>query len=339
MVTPYNDMKRIFDICTHDCSWIYIENLDLFKYDNEDNCINNLIYFSKFIQAIQQEVILNDIRSSEGEKMFCLMGCINVDANIKTKSDCLKGSSRILNFIKPDIDFYLSISFQVYKNENNNNNNNNNNGNIKKQLTELLLKKEQIIRDKLKGFYFDFDYFNEFLIYLLKSKSKNILNIYDKMENLFISFIDLYSNKFLLKSGNNPIDDNIIIKYCDNNNIIIDNERLQFIKYLYQITPNKYLKKNILIKGYCRHYMVDVFKNFYFNHTNQKLSEANNIINENINIVYYQEKYNKDDISTDNINKVNDNIKILELPVPNNEVLLKIFIEEIAFKLKKIYYI
>ena len=39
--------------------------------------------------------------------MFCLMTCLNVDDDIKNKSECLKGSSRILSFIKPDIEFYL----------------------------------------------------------------------------------------------------------------------------------------------------------------------------------------------------------------------------------------
>ena len=331
VVTPNNEMKKIFDICTTNCSWIYIDNLDLFKYNNDDNYINNLIYFSKFIQTIQQEVILNDIKSNEGEKMFCLMGCLNVDDNIKMKSECLKGSSRILNFIKPDIDFYLNISFKIYKNSNKYTNNDRTN----KKLTDILLKKEQIIRDKLKGFYFDFDYFNEFLIYILQSKAHNLISSDDKLENIFISFIDSYSNRFLGKNENNAIDENIINKYFENRNIIMDNERLQFIKYLYYITQNKFLKKNILLKGYSRHYMINVFKNFYFYQTSQKLSEVNNIINENINIIYYEKKEENDT----NLKKYNENIKIFEFPAPKNKVLLKIFIEEITYKLKKMNYL
>ena len=333
VITPNEDTKKIFDICTNDCSWIYIENLDLFKYNNDDNCINNLIYFSKFIQTIQQEVILNDIKSTEGEKMFCLMGCINVDNNIKNKCECLKGSSRILNFIKPDIDFYLKISFQVNKSANKSQYNEK----ITKKLAEVLLKNEQVIRDKLKGFYFDFDYFNEFLIYILKSKSRNIINSDDKLEDLFISFIDSYSNKFLGKDEKNYIDDNIIIKYFEERNIIMDNDRLQFIKYLYYITQNKHLKKNILIKGYSRHFIVNIFKNFYFYQKSQKLNETNNIINENINIIYYQEKDDKEESDTD-INKI-ENLKIFEFPAPKSKNLLKIFIEEISQKLKKVNYL
>jgi hypothetical protein len=333
VITPNNDMKKIFDICTTNCSWIYIDNLDFFKYNNDDNYINNLIYFSKFIQTIQQEVILNDIKSNEGEKMFCLMGCINVDDNIKMKSECLKGSSRILNFIKPDIDFYLNISLKMHKNSNKNNNNDK----LIKKLADILLKKEQIIRDKLKGFYFDFDYFNEFINHILKSKVRNLINIDDKLEDIFISFIDAYSNRFLAKNENNSIEDNIIIKYFESKNIIMDNERLQFIKYLYFITQNKYLKKNILLKGYSRHYMVNIFKNFYFHQTNQKLNDANNIINENINIIYYQQKEQIN--SNINNNKDNENIKIFEFPPPKNKILLKIFIEEISYRLKKNNYV
>ena len=327
-ITPNEDMKKIFDICTTDCSWIYIENLDLFKYDNDNNCINNLIYFSKFIQTIQQEVILNDIKSSEGEKMFCLMGCLNVDDNIKNKCQCLKGSSRILNFIKPDIDFYLNISFRIYKNSNDNNK-------ISKNFTEILFKKEQLIRDKLKGFYFDFDYFNEFLIYVLKSKSINIVNLEGKIEDIFISFLDIYSNNFLGNYEKNYINDNMILKYLEQNNIIIDNERIQLFKYLFSITQNKITKKNILLKGYSRHFIINSFKSFYYYHTNQKLNEKDNIINGNINIIYYNENEkegNDNDIS-------NEDKIVFNLPVPKNKILLKLLFDNIFQKLKKINYL
>ena len=329
-ITPVEDMKKIFDICTTECSWIYIENLDLIKFDNENNCINNLIYFSKFIQTIQQEVILNDIKSSEGEKMFCLMGCINIDDNIKNK-ECLKGSSRILNFIKPDINFYLNISFKIYKNANENNK-------ISKDLTEILFKKEQLIRDKLKGFYFDFDFFNEFLIYELKSKSRNIINLDGKIEDIFINFLDIYSNRFLGNYEKSYINDNMITKYFEQNNIIVDNERIQLFRYLFSISQNKVIKKNILIKGYSRHFLIESFKNFYYYLTNQKLNEKENIINENINIIYFNEN-DKNGKNGKNDNVIaNEDIKIFNLSFPKNKILLKLLFENISQKLKKINY-
>ena len=332
-ITSNEDMKRIFDVCTTDCSWIYMENLDIFKYNNDNNTINNLIYFSKFIQTIQQEVILNDIKSNEGEKMFCLMGCINVDDKIKTKCECLKGSSRILNFIKPDIDFYINISFQVHKYINKGQNNIKTN----KNLAEILLKNEQIIRDKLNGFYFDFDYFNEFFLYLLKTKYRNIINLGDKLEDLFIQFIKLYSNKFLENNERNCIDDNIIIKYFENKKIVADNERIQLMKYLFFITQNNSLKSSVLIKGYSKHFMINVFKNFYFCQTNQKLNESDNIINGNINIIYHNEYENKDkkEINED----INGKVKIINLFEPKSNNLLKIFFSDIIIKLKKINYL
>ena len=333
-ITPNEDMKKIFDICTTECSWIYITNMDLFKYRNDDNCINNLIYFSKFIQTIQQEVILNDIKSNEGEKMFCLMGCINVDDNIKNKCECLKGSCRILNFIKPDIDFYLNISFQIHKNINEAQNN----VKINKNLSDILLKNEQVIRDKLKGFYFDFDYYNEFVIYILKSRTKNMINTESNLEDIFISFIHIYTNKFLEENEKSNIDDNIIIKYFESKKIIVDNERLQLFKYLFFITQNKVLKRNILIKGYSRHFMINLFKNFYFYHTNKKLSENDNLINENINIIYYNEDDQKHKNKNDKIDN-SESPKIFNLPVPKCKILLKIFFDDFAQKLKKIYYI
>ena len=333
-ITPNEDMKKIFDVCTTECSWIYIKNMDLFKYNNDDNCINNLIYFSKFIQTIQQEVILNDIKSNEGEKMFCLMGCINVEDNIKNKCESLKGSCRILNFIKPDIDFYLNISFQIHKNMNEGQSN----ININKNLSDILLKNEQVIRDKLKGFYFDFDYYNEFIIYILKSKSKNMINIQSNLEDIFISFIHIYTNRFLEANEKSNIDDNIIIKYFESRKIIVDNERVQLFKYLFFITQSKVLKRSIIIKGYSRHFMINIFKNFYFYHTNKKLSENDNLINENINIIYY----NDDEQKCKNKNDNNDNSespKVFNLPIPKCKILLKIFCDDLAQKLKRINYI
>ena len=331
-ITPTEEMKKIFDVCTTDCSWIYIDNLDLFKYDNDNNVKNNLIYFSKFIQTIQQEVILNDIKLNEGEKMFCLMSCLNVDDDIKNKSECLKGSCRILNFIKPDIEFYLNISFKlnncINKPEANEKINKN------KNLAEILLKNEKVIRDKLNGFYFDFDYFNEYLIYLLKAKPGNLTNINEKIENLFISFLDLYCNKYMGTLEKNCLDEHLIVKYFENKHIIINNERIQLIKYLFTIVKNNALKQNIIIKGYSRHFMIECFKNFYFQHTNQILESGNNIINGNINIIYY--------IENDNLNNMDTNLenkKVFNLSVPKGKNLINIFFEEFNIKLKKINYL
>ena len=330
-ITPNEDMKKIFDVCTTDCNWIYVENLDLFKYNNDNDCINNLIYFSKFIQTIQQEVILNDIKNNEGERMFCLMGCINVDDNIKNKCECLKGSSRILNFIKPDIDFYFNIYFKLHHYLNDTKNFDNNKNNNNKYLNDILLKKEQVIRDKLKGFYFDFDYFNEYLIYIIKTKCRNnLIKLDGKLEDIFINFIDKYSNKFLGINNKNYIEDNIIIKYFDNNKILVDNDRIQFFKYLFFITQNKMLKKDVLIKGYSRHFIINSFKKFYFEQTNQKLNEKDDIINGNIKIIYFKEN----NMKNDNIN--NENKKIVNLPTPKIKLLLKLFLENISQKLKKL---
>ena len=331
-ITPTEEMKRIFDVCTTDCSWIYVENLDLFKFDknNNDNSVkNNLIYFSKFIQTIQQEVILNDIKLNEGEKMFCLMSCLNVDDDIKNKSECLKGSCRILNFIKPDIEFYLKISFKLYQYINQNEKEEK----INKNLSEILLKNEKVIRDKLNGFYFDFDYFNEYLIYILKVKPANVININETIENLFISFLDLVTNKFMGNYEKNCLDEHLIIKYFENKHIIIDNERVQLIKYLFSITKNKVMKKNIILKGYSRHFMIETFKNFYFHHTNQKLDTRNDIINGNINIIYFTENDN-----LNNVDKIVENKKVFTLGVPKGKTLINIFFDEFNNKLKMINY-
>ena len=181
-------------------------------------------------------------------------------------------------------------------------NQNQSNEKINKNLQEILLKNEKVIRDKLNGFYFDFDYFNEFLIYLIRAKPGNIVNINEKLENLFISFLDLYCNKFMGNLEKNSIDEHLIVKYFESRHIIIDNERIQLFKYLFSIARNKVIKQNIVIKGYARHFMIETFKNFYYQHTNQKLEKRNDVINGNINIIYF--------IENENLNNMDKIIKI-----------------------------
>ena len=78
----FTQIKNIFDICTVVKSWIYMDNLDFLNKNSNTN-INNLIFLSKFMQTVQQEVILNDIKYNDGEKMFCLMSCIEITNNQK----------------------------------------------------------------------------------------------------------------------------------------------------------------------------------------------------------------------------------------------------------------
>ena len=200
ITTPIFEIKSIFDVCTIDKSWIFIDNLDIYNTNNNDN-INNLIYFSKFIQTIQQEII----QINDREKMFCIMGCLNIDDDINKKCEYLKGSSRLLNFIKPDIDFYVRTTFKLYKNQEIIN------INLKMNI-DSLLKYEQTIRDKLNGFYFDFDFYNEYINYLVDALPKN--NFYEKdkkdiveinYEDLLTNFLKYYSDKFLSSPNNSQI--------------------------------------------------------------------------------------------------------------------------------------
>ena len=333
--TPNFELKRIFDICTIDRSWIFIDNLDLYNTNSNDN-INNLIYFSKFIQTIQQEVILNDIKFNDGEKMFCLMGCLNVDDDIKKKCEYLKGSSRLLNFIKPDIDFYMRTTYKLYNNQE-----------IKplflKKNIDSLLKYEQIIRTKLNGFYFDYDFYNEYINYIVdalsksgfyKDKDKNDKNE-TNYEELFTKFLKFYSNKFLSSPNNTQLDinENIFINYFNEKNIIYNKEIIELFKYLYFYSNEKLIKRNIILKGYGRHFIIQNFKLFYQSQTNKNFED-----NRNLNIIYYYEGEKE----INNINKKkndNDISKIFDLPSPKNKKLLKLFMDNFNQKLKKFNYV
>ena len=315
-ITPYNEIKRVFDVCTIDRSWIFIDNLDLYNSNTTDN-INNLVYFSKFIQTIQQEVILNDIKFNDGEKMFCIMGCLNSDDNIKMKCEYLKGSSRLLNFIKPDIDFYLKISYKIYKNQEPKNI-------IKKQI-ELLLKHEQVIREKLNGFYFDYDFYNEYISYLIDILFKNNLKSYN-YDELFSTFIKKYSHRFLDTYNSNPIEENLIINYFNEKNILYDKERIELYKYLYFCANDTLIKRNIVLKGYGKHFIIDTFKSFYLEQTGRNMDN-----NKNIKIIYYNEnEFNENKINNEEV------VKTFELPSPKNKKLLKLFLNNFNLRLKRL---
>ena len=326
--TPNFELKRIFDVCTIDRSWIFIDNLDLYNTNSNDN-INNLIYFSKFIQTIQQEVILNDIKFNDGEKMFCIMGCLNVDDDIKKKCEYLKGSSRLLNFIKPDIDFYIRTTFKLYNNQEIKN------INLKKNI-DSLLKYEQIIRNKLNGFYFDYDFYNEYINYLVDALPKN--NFYEKdkkdnieinYEDLFTNFLKYYSDKFLSSPNNTQtsINENIFINYFNEKNIIYNKEIIELFKYLYFYANEKLIKRNIILRGYGRHFIIDNFKSFYQAQTNKNFED-----NKNLSIIY-------DNEDEANANKKSDDIsKIFDLPSPKNKKLLKIYLDNFNQRLKRLNY-
>ena len=164
------------------------------------------------------------------------MGCLNVDDDIKKKCEYLKGSSRLLNFIKPDIDFYMRTTYKLYNNQE-----------IKplflKKNIDSLLKYEQIIRTKLNGFYFDYDFYNEYINYIVdalsksgfyKDKDKNDKNE-TNYEELFTKFLKFYSNKFLSSPNNTQLDinENIFINYFNEKNIIYNKEIIELFKYLY----------------------------------------------------------------------------------------------------------
>ena len=326
--TKFFELKKIFDVCTIDRSWIFIDNIDIYNTNSKDN-INNLIFFSKFIQTIQQEVILNDIKFNDGEKMFCIMGCLNVDSEIKTKCEDLKGSSRILNFIKPDIEFYIKASYKLY------NNKDMKDTGYKKHI-DVLMKYEQIIRNKLNGFYFDYDFYNEYINYLVnnlrKNNEKEKEDIIEKnYEEIFNNFLAYYSDKFLSSPSNSKssINENIFINFLNENNILYNKEILELYTYLYFYANEKLIKRNIILKGYGRHFIINNFKKFYFTQTAKNFEE-----NQNLNIIFETKNEINDNSK---IKEKNDDItKIFEIPFPKNKKLLKIFLDKINQRFKKL---
>lgn len=181
--------KRIFDVSTISKKWIFLENLENINFNtnsNIANCsnignLNSLVFLSKIMQIIQQEIILNEIKQSESQggvnkiEMFCLMGVLKIEnnlfsnsfpigtplQNIKNKEIVFKSSSRVLNLIKPDLRFFLNNVFIILG------------CNIKilpSLCYNILSNVEKLIQNKLPNFHFDF--------YLLNMMKNNLFKIF-----------------------------------------------------------------------------------------------------------------------------------------------------------------
>jgi hypothetical protein len=185
--------KKIFDVSTITKKWIFLENIDNIKrgknatsnsYSERGN-MDSLVFLSKIMQIIQQEIILNEIKQSESQEsgskvdMFCLMGILKIEnnlfpnsftstplLNIKNKEIIFKSSSRVLNLIKPDLRFFLNNVFIILG------------CNIKilpNLSFNILSNAEKLIQNKMPNFYFDF--------YLLNLLKNNLFKIFSTKVN------------------------------------------------------------------------------------------------------------------------------------------------------------
>ena len=247
ITSNFNEIKNIFDICTVVKSWIYMDNLDYLNKNSNTN-INNLVYLSKFMQTVQQEVILNDIKYNDGEKMFCLMSCIEIDNDVKLKEEYLKGSSRILNFVKPDINYYLLQCIKLI-----NNFNNNNKKDYTKNLIPIINQNESKIRNSLTKFYFDYDFYNDLIIKLIiKYNTEIIFNDGNNdIQTILSEYISKYSKKFALskeKSSNNI--EKEICDFFEQENILYSEEHILLFKFLLKESLNTTILITILLNGF-----------------------------------------------------------------------------------------
>ena len=257
ITSNFSIMKNIFDICTITKYWIYLDNLDYFNKNSNTN-INNLIYLSKFMQTIQQEVILNDIKYNDGEKMFCLMSCIEIDNDIKLKEEYLKGSSRLLNFVKPDVNYYLKQCFTLFNNTSNENNS-------IKNYTSIINQYETKIRGTLTKFYFDYDFYNHLFIKLVFKNISDEKNE-NNFKNIFNEYIIKFSNLFSLNKEKYSFS-NIEYEICeffDKNNFLYEKEHINLFKYLIKESSNNHIPITILLNGFGKHFIIEQFKKYYF---------------------------------------------------------------------------
>ena len=316
IVSNFNEIKNIFDICTVVKSWIYMDNLDFLNKNSNTN-INNLIFLSKFMQTVQQEVILNDIKYNDGEKMFCLMSCIEIDNDVKLKEEYLKGSSRILNFVKPDINYYLLQCIKLINKKNTKNNYNHNKDNPK-ILISLINQYESKIRNSLTKFYFDYDFYNELIIRLIMKYVSGYDNN-DNAQNILNDYLLKYSKRFSLNKEKDNHIENEICNFFENENILYENEHVYLFKFLLKESSNITIPITILINGFGKHFIIEEFKKLY------KFKYKRDFKNNNIVILYKKPEFNYFTIT-----------KEFNLPDPKHKKLLKYFLNNIFLKISKI---
>ena len=313
--TPLSSIKNIFDIASSNKYWIYMEGID--SLNRNVNGINYLVYLSKFMQVIQQEVILNDIKSDENEKMFCLMGCILIDNDIKRKEACLKSSSRVLSFIKPDINFYVQVMMKFNDKENNNN------PEQIRKIISLINRNEDNVRKEVGSFYYDFDFYDEMMKFLIQNNTgKNFLS------NI-TTFVNIYSNLFFQKNFQMGLNREMVINFFQKKNILYSEIHVELFKYLnmYYTTNKNFILKKPVIHGLGKSFIVDEFNSFFIKKSNPNKHASNIIVKKVKNL---SEVYSLQDISfkeviliDEEINEKNENCKYFSLPLPKRKKLLK----------------
>ena len=313
ITSNFNEIKNIFDICTVVKSWIYMDNLDYLNKNSNTN-INNLVYLSKFMQTVQQEVILNDIKYNDGEKMFCLMSCIEIDNDVKLKEEYLKGSSRILNFVKPDINYYLLQCIKLI-----NNFNNNNKKDCTKNLIPIINQNESKIRNSLTKFYFDYDFYNELIIKLIIKYITNSSEGNGNIQNILNDYITKFSKKFSLSKEKDNNIEKEICDYLDLEKVLYGYEHIFLFKFLLKESSNITIPIIILINGFGKHFIIEQFKNFY------KFKYKSDFKNDNIIILYKKPEFEYFTIT-----------KEFNLPSPKNKKLLKFYLNNFFSKFSKI---
>lgn len=313
--TPLSSIKNIFDIATSNKYWIYMEGID--SLNREVNGINYLVYLSKFMQVIQQEVILNDIKSDENEKMFCLMGCVLIDNDIKRKETCLKSSSRVLSFIKPDINFYVQVMIKF------NDKDNNNSPEQIRKIISLINRNEDNVRKEVGSFYYDFDFYDEMMKFLIQNTTGN--NFFTNIT----TFVNIYSNLFFQKNFQMGLNREMVINFFQKKNILYSEIHIELFKYLnmYYSTNKNYILKKPVINGLGKSFIVNEFNSFFIKKSTPNRHASNIIVKKVKNI---SEVYSLQDISfkeviliEEEVKEKNDNCKYFTLPSPKRKKLLK----------------
>ena len=319
--TPLNTIKDMFDIAASNKLWIYMEGLDSLNVTK--NSINYLVYLSKFMQVIQQEVILNDIKSDDNDKMFCLMGCILIDDDIKNKECCLKSSSRVLSFIKPDINYYIRAIVTFGDKDNREDN-------IKK-IISMIIKSEDNVRKELGSFYYDFDFYDELMKFMVKNTSTNTIT------STITSFVNLYSNLFYEKNISIHFSEEKISNYFTKKEIVFSDTHIELFKYLhlYYTIKNNYVLKKPALFGFGKSFIIDEFNSFYSkmntkeNSTNIPIKRVKSL--KEVNTIQYLNY--KEILLVEGEVESNDNVKVFELPLPKHKRILKFILSKIDKKL------
>ena len=195
----------------------------------------------------------------------------------------------------------------------------------------MIIKSEDNVRKELGSFYYDFDFYDELMKFMVKNTSTNTIT------STITSFVNLYSNLFYEKNISIHFSEEKISNYFTKKEIVFSDTHIELFKYLhlYYTIKNNYVLKKPALFGFGKSFIIDEVNSFYSkmntkeNSTNIPIKRVKSL--KEVNTIQYLNY--KEILLVEGEVESNDNVKVFELPLPKHKRILKFILSKIDKKL------